>query len=118
MYRKKQSYNGRTDTQKEKSRVRKTKAWRELKETVIARYWRTDPVTKAPLRKGWNLHHCDLRKENYAYLNPNKFLPLNEKTHEFIHWLYGYYVNDVNILTRLKMVMDIMLSANRKDVEI
>ena len=117
MYRKKQSYyNGRTDTQKDKSRVRKTKAWRELKETVIERYLGTDPVTNTPLRKGWNLHHCDLRKENYADLNPNKFLPLNERTHEFIHWLYGYYVRDVNIITRLKMVMDIMLNANCRGV--
>lgn len=110
MFRK--SYAGRTDTQKEKSRVRKTKAWRELKDLVTERYYGLDPITKAPLRKGWNLHHCDLRKENYADLNPEKFLPLNEKTHEFVHWLYSYYSKDVNILTRLKMVMDIMVSAN------
>lgn len=110
MYRK--SYNGRTNTQKEKSRVRQTKAWRQLKDTVIERYWGLDPVTKAPLRKRWNLHHCDLRKEHYADLSPEKFFPLNEKTHEFVHWLYSYYVKDVNILDRLKMVMNIMLSAN------
>lgn len=105
-------YVGRTETQKEKARVRKTKAWRELKEKVTERYDGLDPVTLSPLRKGWNLHHCDLRKENYADLNPEKFLPLNERTHEAIHWLYSYWVKDDKIMQRLELVMQIMLRAN------
>ena len=112
MFSKRNFYRGKTDNQKEKARARNTKAWSQLKEIVVKRYFGVDPVTKAPLRRGWNLHHCDMRKEFYNDFNPDKFLPLNNRTHEFIHWLYDYWRNDKGIMDRLKLVMEMMGRAN------
>ena len=112
MYGRRSYYRGKTDTQKEKARARNSKAWGNLKEEVVKRYLGVDPVTQAPLRRGWNLHHCDMRKEYYGDFNPEKFLPLNNRTHDFIHWLYGYWRNDKGIMNRLGLVMEIMERAN------
>ena len=71
-----------------------------------------DLITLHKLGRRWELHHEDLREENYEKLNDN-FLPCNNQTHEMIHWLYRYYVNDPGIIDRLKAEMEKMKAINQ-----
>ena len=70
-----------------------------------------DLITLSKLGKRWELHHEDLREENYEKLNDN-FLPCNNQTHEMIHWLYRYYVKDPEIINRLVAEMIKMKAIN------
>ena len=68
-----------------------------------------DEVTLKPLYKGWNLHHMDQRPEHYTNVdNECRFRALNKQTHEFIHWLYRYYVKDPFILDRIEETLEYM----------
>ena len=71
-----------------------------------------DLITLSKLGKRWELHHEDLREENYEVLNDN-FLPCNNMTHDFIHWLFRYYPKDPEIIDRIKAEMERMKAINQ-----
>jgi len=70
-----------------------------------------DEITLKPLRKGWQLHHNCLDENQYENMD-NSFLCCNRKTHDFVHWLFIYYKNDVTIIDRIKKEMEEMKGAN------
>lgn len=76
--------------QKEKTKFRKTVAWKKFKAFMKKKDNNKDQLTGRPLRRGWQLHHLDMSLENYKDLNPDNFVCLNRKSHELIHFLFNY----------------------------
>ena len=83
-------------TAKEKNRFRKTKQWLDFRKQIAKLYGNKDAITGDRLRKGWNLHHMDLDKQNYDKLISEHFIPLNKGTHELLHRLYTFIVKAKN----------------------
>ena len=75
-------------------------------------YNNKDCITNKPLRNRWNLHHLDLREENYTVLKEERFRPLNSDTHDCVHFLYRYYKKDPFIIDRLRTILDLMVRMN------
>ena len=94
-----------------KNELRKTKEWRQLRIDIEDMY-KNDPITLKPLRKGFNVHHLDMRTDNYSNLDMSRFRPLNKAIHELIHTLYRYYEKDPNIIDRIKDLLDLMVEYN------
>lgn len=93
-------------TKTQKANFRMSSAWKTFRTKMKKKANCFDWVTKQPLSKTWNLHHLDLRSANYKDISdPERFLPLNENTHEFIHWLYYLWKKDKNILSRVEFVL-------------
>ena len=101
--------------QKEKAKIRATPEWKRLKETVRASQGGLDALTNKPLRSGANLHHMDLRAENYAKLDAGFFKYLNRKSHDALHFLYSYYKHDPQIVFRLQNLLYAMKEAENAD---
>ena len=86
---------GKKYTQKNKTRFRATSRWKNFRASMYKKSGGLDEITGKPLRKGhWNLHHLDLDSDNYEVLEEDRFLCLNNQTHDFLHWAYRYYRND------------------------
>ena len=102
------------EAQKRKRNFRARKVWKEFKAKKKKECGGIDLITLHKLGKWWELHHEDLDDANYEKLNDN-FLPCNNMTHEFIHWLYRYYVKDPGIIDRLKAEMEKMKAINQGD---
>lgn len=83
-------------TAKERTSFRKTKQWLDFRKQIAELYGNKDAITGDKLRKGWNLHHMDLDKQNYDKLIPEHFIPLNKGTHELLHRLYTFIVKAKN----------------------
>lgn len=93
------------NTQRAKRNFRKTKRWNDFRKTMKELSNSTDIITQKPLYKGWNLHHRHISANDEQYTNiddTNDFIALNVQTHDFLHWLYRYYVNDKDILKRIE----------------
>lgn len=101
------------DIQKIKRNFRNTKAFKEHKAKKKKEFGGLDKITMHKLRKGWSLHHEDLNEEHYKILNDN-FLPCNNLTHKFIHWIWRYYETDEGIIDRLKAELEKMAEINRQ----
>lgn len=101
-----------TDTQRKKRNFRARKIWKLFKLKKKKECGGIDEITLHKLSKRWELHHEDLREENYEVLNDN-FLPCNNKTHDVIHWLWRYYVDDPAIIDRLKAELEKMKEINK-----
>ena len=97
--------------QKEKAKIRATPEWKRLKETVRASQGGLDALTGKALRPGANLHHMDLRAENYWKLDADYFRYLNRKSHDALHFLYSYYKHDPQIIFRLQNLLYAMKEA-------
>ena len=100
------------EIQKIKRNFRNTKAFKLHKEKKKKECGGIDKITYKKLRKGWSLHHEDLNEEHYKILN-DYFLPCNNLTHKFIHWLWQYYVVDEGIIDRIKTEMERMKAINK-----
>src|SRR5574344_1960850 len=86
---------GKKYTQKDKTKFRATRRWQNFRKDMYERANGKDEITGKPLRKGhWNLHHLDLDSANYEVLEEDRFLCLNNQTHDFLHCAYRYYRND------------------------
>ena len=86
---------GQKYTQKDKTKFRATRRWQNFRKDMYSRANGKDAITGKPLRKGhWNLHHLDLDSANYEVLDEDRFLCLNNQTHDFLHWAYRYYRTD------------------------
>ena len=85
-----------------------TKKWKELRHKMNVLQKGMDPITKKKLLKGC-CHHLDLRKSNYENIeDESRFVLLNKKTHECIHFLYNYWVKDKEILNRIEDLLIMM----------
>lgn len=102
-----------TENQKKKTKFRNSSKWKRKKATEKLRADNKDEITLRPLRKGWQLHHNCLDEKEYENLN-NSFLCCNRKTHQFVHWLYTYYINDVTIIDRIKAELEEMKKINNR----
>ena len=100
------------DRQKAKRNFRNSKVFKEHKRKKYLECGGIDKITLHKLRRGWNFHHEDLREENYEKLNDN-FLPCNNMTHDFIHWLFRYYPKDPGIIDRIKAEIEKMKAINQ-----
>lgn len=68
---------------------RRSKEWATFR-NKIKKKQKIDPVTGNPLVKGFNLHHRDFNPANYEDISDeNKFVGLNQMTHEVLHFIYG-----------------------------
>lgn len=100
-------------TRQEKKAFRLTKTWSNFRQRMRKKCGCRDMITYKELTRTWNLHHLDMKSENYTDLsNPDKFVPMNKDTHEFIHWLFRLYRHDRSIILRIKNVLDLMLMYN------
>ena len=95
--------------QQEKTKFRETSVWKEFRKRFSGRQ---DPITLKKLPKRYNLHHMDLSPLNYSNLKMDRFVPLGSTTHDIVHYLYGYYRKDKEILKRLKKILDKMVEIN------
>ena len=86
--------------------------WKRWRYTMLDYYNNKDCITNKPLRAKWNLHHLDLREENYQVLKEERFRPLNSDTHDCVHFLYRYYKKDPFIIDRLRVLLDLMVKYN------
>ena len=100
------------EIQRIKRNFRNTKVFKQHKAKKKKEFGGLDTITMHKLRKGWSLHHEDLNEEHYKILN-DYFLPCNNLTHKFIHWLYGYYIKDPQIIDRIKAEMIKMKAINQ-----
>ena len=105
----------RVKNQKQKSikaEFLKSHKWKRWRYTMLDYYNNKDCITNKPLRAKWNLHHLDLREENYTVVKEERFRPLNSDTHDCVHFLYRYYKKDPFIIDRLRTILDLMVKYN------
>ena len=95
-----------------KSKFRQSKEWKAFRIKIAEKQGKKDIITGKPLRRGYNVHHCDMSAENYDKLIEENFIALNKNSHDAIHFLFRYYQKDPNILGRLKEVLDKMMELN------
>lgn len=101
------------EIQRKKRNFRATKKWKDFQKKMKVKQKGIDPITNKKLLKGANLHHKDLDENHYEDLsNENNFVYLNKQTHDFVHWLYRYFVKDEEILERIKLIMVEMKQLN------
>lgn len=95
------------ESQKKKRNFRASKKWKDFRHKKNVEQKGIDPVTKKKLRKGCNLHHRNLKEEDYENItNEEDFVLLNKATHDFLHEIYRYYKDDPTILDRIKEELD------------
>lgn len=94
-----------------------SKIWKTFRKRIYDLFKGIDPLTQGKLRKGYNTHHLDQRKDNYYNLDECRFLPLNKKSHECVHFLYGYYIKDKKIIDRLVSILDKMEACSNDKLE-
>lgn len=99
--------------QREKTKFRKTVAWKKFKAFMKKKDCNRDQLTGRPLRRGWQLHHLDMSVENYKDLNPDNFVCLNRKSHELIHFLFNY--DSDMILGNARKILFKMGELNKKN---
>lgn len=101
------------ETAKEKQKFRQSARWKKFRIFMKKDCSGLDFITQKKLLKGFQLHHKDMRIENYKNITDSKrFLCCNKRTHEFIHFIYTYYKDDPEILSRLKIILDDMVKMN------
>ena len=102
-----------TAESKEKAKFRRTATWKKFRQRMRSKN-KVDFVTQKPLLKGFQVHHCDMRLENYKELKEENFYCLNKTTHEMIHFLFRY-TNWRELLERIKIVLEKMESLNKQE---
>jgi hypothetical protein len=102
---------------KENSSFLRSKVWVNFRKKVYDLFKGKDPLTQSKLYKGYSTHHLDQRKANYYNLDEERFLPLNKKSHECVHFLYRYYIKDKKIIDRLIEILDKMEKYSNDRVE-
>ena len=96
-------------TSEEKGKFRKTSFWKDFKKSFDAKF---DFISGRKMPKKWQLHHMDLNPKNYTHLKKSNFIPLNGETHSIVHYIYGIYRKDKDVLKRLKFILDKMAKLN------
>lgn len=98
-------------TSEQKAKFRTTSFWKNFKKSFTDTV-KIDPVSLRKLPKRSQLHHLDLNPRNYANLKKSNFVLVNGEVHEIIHYLYGIYRKDRDVLKRLKKILDKMVELN------
>lgn len=111
-----------TESQKRKRAFQKSKKWREFRHRKNVSQKGLDPVTGKKLTKLANLHHLDLDESHYTDIeddieDESRFVLVNRKTHETIHFLFTYYKSDPGIIGRLETILEEMKKINGKKEE-
>ena len=102
------------EAQKKKRNFRSSKVWKAFRHQKNVEQNGLDPITKKKLLKRANLHHMNLDESKYEDLShPEQYVFLNSMTHDFMHWLFRYYVNDPDIIYRIKQFQDEMVRINK-----
>ena len=104
-----ESIKGKALNQQEKAKFRETTVWKDFRNPFKGE---VDPITLRKLPKRFALHHLCLNPREYMVLIKSRFRPHNSKMHEILHYLYGYYRKDRDILKRLKKELDLMVELN------
>lgn len=102
-----------SESEKKKRAFRASKKWKTFRHDMNVACGGKDPITGKKLTKGFELHHYDLREENYQILEPDRFACLNSMTHKCVHWLYQYYKKDKSVIGRLADILDRMTEINK-----
>lgn len=98
---------------KEKAKFRQSAKWKKFRAFLKKECDGVDFITQKKLLKGFQVHHKDMRLENYKKIDDaSRFLCCNKRTHEFIHFAFNYYKNDEQFLFRLKSILDEMVKFN------
>jgi hypothetical protein len=98
--------------QARKTKFRRSSKWMKFRKRMKAKQ-KVCQLTLRPLLKGWNLHHMNLDEEFYEDItNENNFKCLNKKSHEVVHFLFRYYINDEDIIKRLEYILKEMKRVN------
>lgn len=84
---KKTKYKATVEWEDDKSDVRKTKEWLELKCYVYHRQNGLDPFTGSKITKMANLHHINFHDSDYGDFNSDNFILLNTTSHRVLHFL-------------------------------
>ena len=100
-----------TKASKEKAKFRATSVWKKFRE-LLKKEREVDFITKKPLRKGFQVHHCDLNENHYKDLNPLNFITVNKNSHKIIHEIYRYDWR--MILDNLRIVFENMDELNKE----
>ena len=107
-----------SESQKGKKRLRSSKKWLTLRHLINVEQNGIDPITQKKLTRQCNLHHLNLREEDYDKLdNHEHFVMLNKQTHECVHFLYKYYCKDKGVIERLRVILDKMVEINNGNLE-
>lgn len=101
-----------SDNERRKRSFRQTKTWKSFRHEIISKQ-KKDYITGRKLLKGCECHHMDLNPDHYKNLEEKNFVALNKQSHKFIHWLYGYYENDPDIIVRLTEILERMVELNK-----
>lgn len=104
-----------SEVAKKKKAFRQKKIWKTFKHQMNVKDKGIDRLTGRKLLRGYELHHLDLRPENYSVLNEDNFVSLNKMSHKVVHFIYGYYEKDRGVLDRLKEILDKMIELNYGD---
>lgn len=106
-----------------KAQTAKTKFRRSAKWIKFRRHMKGKQkvcaVTGKPLSPTANLHHLDLREENYEHIeDESHFVFLSKTAHEMVHWLWGTGHNDwrgrLKALWRILYRMELINSLTEK----
>ena len=100
-----------TKASKEKAKFRATSVWKKFRE-LLKKERKVDFITKKPLRKRFQFHHCDLNENHYKNLNPLNFITVNKNSHKIIHEIYRYDWR--MILDNLRIVFEKMDELNKE----
>jgi hypothetical protein len=102
-------------TQDLKTKFRRSKEWKKLREKIKSEQ-KLDPITQKPLSKTYNLHHGDLNPDHYTDISDEThFIGLNSTSHDLVHFVFGDSRNKKNwreIIARLVKICEWMESLN------
>ena len=103
-------------TQNWKSKFRASSIWKNFRKKIMNKQKGIDPITKAKLYAGFNVHHLCLDENKYKDLtNEEDFVALNKKTHDFLHWAYTYYKKfGYDFIDIFVYYLDRMIELNKK----
>ena len=108
------TYFNMNDTQKMKTKLRNSKAWKDLRKR-FKKEQKIDPITLKPLTNRFNLHHRDLDETHYCDLSNNEhFVALNPTSHDLIHFLFNVVKREQSyeVLDRIKVELQKMAEIN------
>ena len=100
------------EIQKAKKKFRNSKVWKSFRHQMNIRDKGRDVITGRKLIKGYELHHLNLKSEDYQNLNEEHFISVNKLTHKFLHWIFIYYRKDKTVIERIVKILDKMVEIN------